>query len=108
MAILKRVMTNKGPATYWVVGLLQLDNFGKTAFVKLMGFFDKEHAEMEGATPIDTAEINIYPDKYDDYFEGSTAIASAYQIFTENVIKTEATKEEPSIVLYDFTDGERG
>ena len=37
MALIKEYITPKGAASYWVMGLVQVDNFNKTAYVRLHG-----------------------------------------------------------------------
>lgn len=101
MAIIKEINTTKGPVTYWVVGLIQLDNFSKSAYLKLLGFFDEDHADMESASPIETVEINIHPDQYDDFFGGTDVVKKAYEIFSNSVIHL----NEEGTMKYDLTGG---
>ena len=68
MALIKHVMTDSGPASFWVVSLLQLDNFGKKAYVKIYGFYDKEHADRQNPRAVHTIEISVDPELYEEYF----------------------------------------
>lgn len=104
MAIIKEIKTTRGPVTYWVVGLIQLDNFSKSAYIKILGFYDKEYADMESASPIETVEINIHPDQYDDFFGSTDVVKKAYEIFSNSVIQF----NEEDTIKYDLTGGRRG
>ena len=90
MALIKEYITPKGTVSYWLVSLIQIDNFSKTAYARLYGFGNKQHADMENPTPIITLEVNITPDIYDYYFnkeimvmESVTPQTQAYQIFKD-------------------------
>ena len=90
MALIKEYTTNKGVASYWVVGLVQMDNFSKTAYTRLYGFGNKVHADMENPVPLITLDANISPDIYHWYFDKSimvqadvTPSTQAYQIFKD-------------------------
>lgn len=100
MAIVKEIKTNKGPVTYWVVGLIQLNNFSKDVHIKMFGFHDKEYADMENAVPADTVEINIRPDQYDELIGRTDIIKKAYEIFSESIVEADIT--------YDFSKGVKG
>lgn len=69
MALLKTIMTPKGQATYWIAGMIQIDNYNKSAYGKLYGFVSKEHCDMIGSVPVMYLEYNITPDIYDYYFD---------------------------------------
>lgn len=101
MAIIKEIKTTKGPVTYWVVGLIQLDNFSKSAYLKLLGFFDEDHADMENASPIETVEINIKPNQYGEFFSDTDVVKKAYEIFSNSVIQL----SEEGTLKYDLTGG---
>ena len=96
MALKKEFMTPKGPASYWVLGLLQIDNFNKTAYARLYGFYNEEQANMLNPVPIITLEANLTPDLYEYYFnenilklEDSTPLTQAYLIFKDKNIVSE-------------------
>ena len=96
MALIKEFMTPKGPASYWVLGLLQIDNFSKTAYARLYGFYNKEQADKLNPVPIITLEANLTPDLYDYYFnenilklENATPLEQAYLIFKDKNITSE-------------------
>ncbi len=96
MALIKEYITPKGAASYWVMGLVQVDNFNKTAYVRLHGFASKEHSDMEGTVPIITIEANLTPDLYDYYFKKSileiedvTSLTQAYLVFKDFNIQNE-------------------
>lgn len=69
MALLKTYLTPKGNASFWVAGLIQIDNYSKTAYGRLYGFASKEHCDMNGSAPILMLDYNIPPDVYQWYFE---------------------------------------
>ncbi len=69
MALQKTYMTPKGPASYWIAGLIQIDNYSKTAYGRLYGFVSKEHCDMSGSVPVVSLDYNITPDIYDYYFK---------------------------------------
>lgn len=71
MALQKTIRTPKGQATYWIMGMIQIDNYSKTAYGRLYGFASKEHCDMAGSVPILMLDYNIKPDTYDNYFEKS-------------------------------------
>jgi len=71
MALLKTYLTPRGNASFWVMGLIQVDNYSKTAYGRLYGFASKEHCDMVGSVPILMLDYNIPPDIYDYYFEKS-------------------------------------
>lgn len=107
MALIKQFMTPKGPASYWVLGLLQMDNFSKTAYARLYGFFNKEQADMLNPVPIMMLEVNLTPDWYDYYFkedilklEGATPLKQAYLIFKDKEIRSETGE------IFNFKDAE--
>lgn len=104
MAIVKEIKTTRGPVSYWVVGLIQLDNFAKSAYIKLLGFYDKEYADLEHASPIETIEINIKTEQYDEFFAGCNAVDIAYNIFSNS----EISLDEESTIRYDLSGGKRG
>lgn len=97
MAILSKQRTPKGYAEYWVIGRIDIDNFSKVATVKIHGFPDKTFADEENAVPIESVEITVYHDRFNEYFSGGDFIKAAYQIFTENLIEGDVT--------YDFRKG---
>ena len=53
---------------YWMITLLQIDKFSKTAFMKLCGFISKDIRIKEGKN-IDVREYSIYPEKFDTVFD---------------------------------------
>ena len=69
MALQKTYVTPKGEASYWIAGLIQIDNYNKSAYGKLYGFVSKEHCDREGSVPVMYLEYNITPDVYDYYFD---------------------------------------
>lgn len=80
-------MTPKGPASYWIAGMIQIDNYNKTAYGRLYGFASKEHCDMEGSVPLTSLDYRITPDVYEYYFSkeimmltGSTPQTQFYQI----------------------------
>ena len=90
MALIKQYETPKGIAGYWVIGLVQIDNFNKTAYVRMYGFMNKAHADMENPVPLMNLEVNIDPEIYDYYFSkeimiqvDATPQTQAYQIFKD-------------------------
>ena len=96
MALKKEFMTSKGPASYWVLGLLQIDNFSKTAYARLYGFYNKEQANMLNPVPIMTLEANLPPELYSYYFdeeilkhENATPLTQAYLVFKDLNIENE-------------------
>lgn len=96
MALVKRYMTPKGESNYWVVALVQIDNFNKTAYVRLHGFISREHSDMEGTVPITSIEANLAPDLFHFYFDKSilaleniTPLTQAYLIFKDFNIQNE-------------------
>ena len=103
MAIVSKQETPRGYAAYWVIGRMDLDNFGRTATIKLLGFADKQFADRMDATPLETVEIDIGPDQYDDYFRDSDFLSTVYQLFTQNRLT-----DNKGDVMYDFTAGKRG
>ena len=107
MALIKQFMTPKGPASYWVLGLLQIDNFSKTAYARLYGFYNKEQANMLNPVPIITLEANLPPELYDYYFkegilklENASPLKRAYLIFKDSNIRNEQGE------IFDFSDAE--
>lgn len=87
MALFKTIRTPKGQATYWIMGMIQIDNYSKTAYGRLYGFMDKEHCDEMGSVPILTLDYNIPPDIYPLYFkkeimeqQGVTPQSQFYQI----------------------------
>ena len=107
MALIKQFMTPKGPASYWVLGLLQIDNFSKTAYARLYGFYSKEQADMLNPVPIITLEANLTLDLYDYYFkedilklENATPLSQAYLIFKDKNIVIETGE------IFNFKDAE--
>lgn len=90
MALMKQYETPKGIAGYWVIGLVQIDNFNKTAYVRMYGFMNKAHADMENPVPIIKLEVNIDPEIYHYYFDKAIMVqeevtpqTQAYQIFKD-------------------------
>lgn len=107
MALIKQYVTPKGSAEYWVVGLVQIDNFNKTAYVRMYGFANKIHANMENPIPIMTLEVNIDPEVYDYYFSREIMIlpdvtpqTQSYQIFKDFNI------DDGKGGIYNFSDAE--
>lgn len=98
MAILSKQRTPKGFAEYWVMGRVDVAPFAKTANVILFGFPDKSFADEMGAIPMDTVEVSVMPDRYDEYFSSGDTVENAYRLFSENVIEGATT--------YDFRQGE--
>ena len=80
MALIKHVMTDSGPASFWVVSLLQLDNFGKKAYVKIYGFYDKEHADRQNPRAVHTIEISVDPELYEEYFAPDLEVVPLDQV----------------------------
>ena len=87
MALQKTYMTPKGPASYWIAGMIQIDNYNKTAYGRLYGFASKEHCDMEGSVPLTSLNYSIKPDIYEYYFSkeimmlsGSTPQTQLYQL----------------------------
>lgn len=96
MALIKEYMTNKGPVSYWVLALLQFDNFSKTAYTRLYGYYNKTQADLQNPEATITLEVNLSPDTYDYYFredllkqEGVSPLTQAYQIFKDWDIQNE-------------------
>lgn len=90
MALVKTYMTPKGYASYWIAGIVQIDNYSKTAYARLYGFVNKEHCDLEGSVPVLMLDYSITPDIYDFYFSGEimaqqgvTPQTQAYQIFKD-------------------------
>ena len=104
MAIISKQRTPKGYVEYWVIGRIDIDNFSRVATVKLLGFPDKTFADELNAVPLESLEITIYPDRFDEYFSGGDFIKNAYRIFQENRIEG-LTGQGRS---YDFRNAERG
>lgn len=107
MALKKEFMTPKGPASYWVLGLLQIDNFSKTAYARLYGFYNKEQADKLNPVPIITLEANLPPDLYDYYFDedilklqDATPLTQAYLVFKDFNISSETGE------IFNFKDAE--
>jgi hypothetical protein len=107
MALIKEYMTSKGPASYWVLGLLQIDNFNKTAYARLYGFYNKEQADKLNPVPITTLEVNLTPDWYDYYFneeilkiENASPLTQAYVVFKDSNVRNEQGE------IFDFSDAE--
>ena len=107
MALIKQFMTPKGPASYWVLGLLQIDNFSKTGYARLYGFYNKEQADKLNPVPIITLEANLPPDLYEYYFnenilklENATPLEQAYLIFKDKNITSETGE------IFNFKDAE--
>ena len=105
MALIKEYTTNRGTVSYWVLGLLQIDNYSKTAYARLYGYQNKQQADMENPSAITTLEVNITPDIYEYYFgedilklEGVTPFKQAYLIFKDFNIKSETGE------IYNFAD----
>ena len=105
MALIKQFMTPKGPASYWVLGLLQVDNFSKTAYARLYGFYNKEQADMLNPVPIITLEKNLPPDLYNYYFDedilklqDATPLTQAYLVFKDSNVRNEQGE------IFDFSD----
>jgi hypothetical protein len=94
MALTKTYMTPKGYSSYWIAGIVQIDNYNKTAYARLYGFVNKEHCDLEGSVPVILLDYNITPDIYDFYFAKEimaqpevTPQTQAYQIFKDFNIK---------------------
>jgi len=107
MALLKTYLTPKGNASFWVAGLIQVDNYSKTAYGRLYGFASKEHCDMSGSVPILMLDYNITPDIYEYYFnkeimalEGVTPQTQFYQI-----VKGKDYRDEQNNVI-NFVDAE--
>ena len=105
MALIKEFMTNKGPASYWILGLLQMDNFNKTAYARLYGFYNKIQADMINPVPITTLEVSLASDVYNYYFDeeilkidGATPLKQAYLVFKDFEIKNEKGE------IFNFSD----
>lgn len=99
MALLKTIRTSSGQATYWIAGMIQIDNYSKTAFGRLYGFMDKEHCDEVGSKPILVLDYNIPPDIYQWYFEkeimeqsGVTPQTQFYQIVKDKNYLDEQNK----------------
>lgn len=99
MALLKTIRNAKGQATYWIAGMIQIDNYNKTAYGRLYGFMDKEHCDEIGSVPIIMLDYNITPDIYDYYFEktimeqlGVTPQTQFYQIVKDKNYLDEQNK----------------
>lgn len=103
MALIKNIKTERGPASFWVVALLQLDNFAKTGFVRLYGFFDQSFADLENAQPMHKIELTVPPVLYDQYFNpevlssGVSPHGQAYQMIKNSTI-------DDSGQVIDFSD----
>lgn len=96
MALIKEYMTPKGLASYWVVSLIQIDNFSETAYVRMYGFANKNHADMQNPVPLLMLDANITTDIFPYYFAKEilemanvTPQIQAYQIFKDFNIKDE-------------------
>ena len=105
MALIKEYMTPKGAVSYWVVGLVQIDNFNQTSYVRLYGFGSKQHCDMEGTVPLITIEANLTPDLFVYYFHKSilemqdvTPLTQAYLVFKDFNIQNEQGN------VYNFKD----
>lgn len=105
MALIKEFNTAKGPVSYWVLGLLQIDNFNKTGYARLYGFFGKPHADMLNPVPIITLEVNLTPEIYNYYLseeilmlENTSPLSQAYLMFKDFEIRNENGE------VYNFTD----
>ena len=68
MALIKTYLTPKGPVSYWIAGMIQIDNYNKTAYGRLYGFFSKEQCDMPGSVPLMMIDYNLTPDMYEYYF----------------------------------------
>lgn len=68
MALFKTIRTPKGQASYWIAGMIQIDNYNQTAYGRLYGFMDKEHCDEQGSIPLISLDYNITPDIYPYYF----------------------------------------
>ena len=87
MALQKSYPTSVGEATYWIAGMIQIDNYNKTAYGRLYGFASKEYCDRVGGVPMVSLDYNITPDYYDYYFSkeimsqvGVTPQTQFYQI----------------------------
>ena len=96
MALQKSYMTPKGPASYWIAGMIQIDNYNKTAYGRLYGFASKEHCDMAGSVPIASLDYSIAPDIYEFYFSkeimallGSTPQTQFYQVVKDKDYRDE-------------------
>ena len=69
MAMQKTIRTPQGEASYWIAGLVQIDNYNKTAFGRLYGFIDKEQCDALGSSPVLRLDYDIPPEIYYYYFE---------------------------------------
>ena len=103
MAIISMQRTPKGYVEYWVIGRIDIDNFSKVATIKILGFADKTFADELNAVPLESLEITVYPDRFDEYFSGGDFIKNAYRIFQENQIEGLAGQGRS----YDFRNAER-
>lgn len=68
MALQKTYPTPVGEATYWIAGIIQIDNYSKTAYGRLYGFANKAYCDKEGGVPMILLNYNITPDYYEYYF----------------------------------------
>lgn len=99
MAMQKTIRTPKGEASYWIAGLVQIDNYNKTAYGRLYGFIDKEQCDEFGSSPVLMLDYNITPDIYPYYFEkeimiqeGVTPQTQFYQIVKDKNYLDEQNK----------------
>ena len=96
MALIQQIDTNKGPVSYWVIGLLQLDNFAKSAHIRVYGFFDQSYADKENAQPTVTAEITVHEPLFTEFFDhhllslpDRTPYGQAYMLLKQSEIEHE-------------------
>lgn len=106
MALIKEIETDKGPASFWVIALLQLDNFNKMGFIRMYGFFNKTYADKNEGRPVHTIELTINPEIYDLYFnpkhlsaKGISPHQQAYEMIKRSTI-------DDAGLSIDFTDAE--
>lgn len=106
MALIKEIMTESGPVSFWVISLLQLDNFAKRGYIRLYGFYNKEHADMLNAQPTGKLELTVPEDIYGMYFDpwvlvlpGRTPHGMAYALVKNSDIDLNGR-------LIDFSDAE--
>ena len=104
MALIKEIDTDRGPATYWVVSLVQLDNFNRRGFVSIYGFFSKAYADRPNPQPVRTIELTIEGEVYEEYFHpvtleksGNNPHRQAYEMLKRSTVDDAGN-------LIDFTD----
>jgi hypothetical protein len=68
MALGKSIMTSRGTASYWILGVTWRDNFNKTAFISLYGYESKEHCDLPMAIYKEMRTYNVNPEDFNNYF----------------------------------------